>query len=98
MLKLTMVASVLSSLLAFQACSAKEPDYRNSTIEVPLKREVSLNSAVIPEALAVPDNRKVMPGKVVWHQSFEAARAASKVSGKPVLLFQMMGKLDDQFC
>jgi len=43
-------------------------------------------------------NPKVQPGKVPWHDSFAAACAASAKSGKPVLLFQMMGKLDDQFC
>lgn len=43
-------------------------------------------------------NPKVEPGKVTWHADFAAARAASAASGKPVLLFQMMGKLDDQFC
>jgi hypothetical protein len=43
-------------------------------------------------------NPKVEPGKVKWHTDFATARAASAKSGKPVLLFQMMGKLDDQFC
>jgi hypothetical protein len=43
-------------------------------------------------------NPKVEPGKVKWHAGFEAACAAAAKSGKPVLLFQMMGKLDDQFC
>ncbi len=49
-----------------------------------------------PHADAV--NPKVKPGDVVWHPSFVAAREASQQSGKPVLLFQLMGKLDDQFC
>jgi hypothetical protein len=35
---------------------------------------------------------------VVWHPSFDAALAASKDSGKPVLLFHLMGQLDKQFC
>ena len=43
-------------------------------------------------------NPKVTAGKVRWHSSYEAARKAAEKSGKPVLLFQMMGKLDDQFC
>ncbi len=45
-----------------------------------------------------PTNRTVEPGKVQWHASFEAAQAAAKQSGKPVLLFHMMGALDKQFC
>jgi hypothetical protein len=44
------------------------------------------------------DNPKVEPGLVRWHPSFAAACAAAKKSGKPVLLFQMMGRLDEQFC
>ncbi len=43
-------------------------------------------------------NPKVEPGKVKWHADFDAACKAAAKSGKPVLLFQMMGKLDDQFC
>ncbi len=43
-------------------------------------------------------NPKVQPGKVRWHATLADARAAASKSKKPVLLFQMMGKLDDQFC
>jgi hypothetical protein len=51
-----------------------------------------------PDTPASFVNPKVEPGKVRWHKSFDEARAASAKSGKPVLLFQMMGKLDDEFC
>ena len=44
------------------------------------------------------DNPKVEPGKVRWHKDFATACAAAQKSGKPVLLFQMMGKLDERFC
>ena len=43
-------------------------------------------------------NPKVPPGKVKWHSDLAAASTAAKKSGKPVLLFHMMGKLDDLFC
>lgn len=43
-------------------------------------------------------NPKVAPGLIRWHPSFEAACAAAKKSGKPVLLFQLMGQLDQEFC
>jgi hypothetical protein len=43
-------------------------------------------------------NPKVKPGDVKWHASFADACKAAQKSGKPVLLFQLMGKLDDQFC
>jgi hypothetical protein len=56
-----------------------------------------------PPGLAPPTtdgfvNPKVEPGKVKWHPDFDTACTAAAKSGKPVLLFQMMGKLDDQFC
>ncbi len=51
-----------------------------------------------PKHDAAFDNPKVAPGKVRWHADFAAACAASKESGKPVLLFQLMGNLDDRFC
>jgi len=51
-----------------------------------------------PPARADTDNPTVEPGRVVWHPSFDAALAASKDSGKPVLLFHLMGQLDKQFC
>lgn len=40
----------------------------------------------------------VKPGLVKWHQDLGAARRASKKSGKPLLVFHMMGRLDDRFC
>jgi hypothetical protein len=43
-------------------------------------------------------NPHVEPGRVKWHPTFAAACRAARKSGKPVLLFQMMGKLDEQFC
>jgi len=51
-----------------------------------------------PPAPVLADNPKVAPGKVAWHPDLAAACAASAKSKKPVLLFQMMGKLDEQFC
>jgi hypothetical protein len=43
-------------------------------------------------------NPQVKPGDVAWHSNFAAACEASKQSGKPVLLFQLLGKLDEEFC
>jgi hypothetical protein len=63
-------------------------------IEPPTKKLVANNSAIV----VATDNPKVKPGLVKWHATFAEASEASKKSGKPVLLFQMMGKLDDQFC
>jgi hypothetical protein len=43
------------------------------------------------------DNPRVRPGLVRWHANFDAACAASAESGKPVLLFQLLGRLDQRF-
>jgi hypothetical protein len=43
-------------------------------------------------------NKNVPPGLVAWRKDFATACSLSQHSGKPVLLFQMMGKLDDEFC
>ncbi len=43
-------------------------------------------------------SEKVEPGKVRWHKAIQTAMDASRESHKPVLLFQMMGHLDDRFC
>jgi hypothetical protein len=59
-----------------------------------VKQLVAAKSSTI----ANTENPKVKPGLVKWHSNFAEACEASKKSGKPVLLFQMMGKLDDQFC
>ena len=43
-------------------------------------------------------NPKVQPGLVHWHATMDEARLAARRSGRPILLFQMMGNLDEQFC
>jgi hypothetical protein len=43
-------------------------------------------------------NPKVKAGDVRWHATFAEACSASRRTHKPVLLFQLLGKLDDQFC
>jgi hypothetical protein len=42
--------------------------------------------------------QRVPRGQVRWHLDFAAACAASEQSHKPVLLFQMMGRLDERLC
>jgi hypothetical protein len=51
------------------------------------------NTTTIPDA-----NPTVEPGKVKWHKTLADAQAASEKTGRPVLLFHMMGQLDKQFC
>jgi hypothetical protein len=56
-------------------------------------------SAPAPVAPAADaNNPTVEPGKVKWHKTLADAQAAAAKSGRPVLLFHMMGQLDKQFC
>ncbi|HLJ97681.1 MAG TPA: hypothetical protein VKU02_31255 [Gemmataceae bacterium] len=66
-------------------------------IESPTKAVIAAQSSTAPAAQAL-QNPKVQAGRVSWHPDFISACKAARVSGKPVLLFQMMGKLDEQFC
>ena len=65
------------------------------------KRVIEMAPKAVVAAAAPADatmNPTVEAGKVKWHPTLEAAQAAAKNSGKSVLLFQMMGHLDKQFC
>jgi hypothetical protein len=73
------------------------PDGGKRVIEMPVKKAMaSLAPGSAPLKSEV--NPTVKPGEIRWHPSFAAAREAAKKSGKPVLLFHMMGQLDKQFC
>ena len=43
------------------------------------------------------ENPTVEPGDVRWHEDFDQARSAANTSQRPVLLFQMIGRLDQRF-
>jgi hypothetical protein len=73
------------------------PDRGKAVIESPAKTVIANTAPAKPGADGFV-NPKVEPGKVKWHATFAEACAASAKSGRPVMLFQMMGKLDDQFC
>jgi len=75
-------------------------DHGKYDIELPVKNTIAGNQMADQPAASSDKfrNPKVEPGKVRWHEDFQTACAASKKSGKPVLLFQMIGKLDDRFC
>ena len=61
-------------------------------------KKLVAEAAPAPRPVATgADNPTVEPGKVKWHESFAAACTAAKKSSKPVLLFQMMGRLDQRF-
>ena len=74
-----------------QQAPAKAADLSKRVVEAPIKHGNWLR----PNA---PGDRRVAPGLVAWHTDLDAAKAASARTGKPVLLFQLLGNLDDEFC
>lgn len=88
----------LGGVMGYAVAQERQVPGPKRQIELPTKAVLANRTA--PAAAAEPGfaNPKVQPGKVRWHVSFAAAQAAAQKSGKPVLLFHMMGKLDDQFC
>lgn len=76
----------------------RKPDITKTVmVERPAANLLAGLSAAAPPA-ADPVNPRVPPGKVRWHRDLAAACAAARTSHKPVLVFHMMGKLDDRFC
>jgi hypothetical protein len=75
-------------------------DLPKRVIEMHAQRLLAAGAAPAgpPAAGAGFVNPKVQPGKVRWHADYATACRASAQSGKPVLLFQMMGRLDEKFC
>ncbi len=72
-------------------------DVGKELIELTPKKLIAETAPAPRPALIDADNPWVEPGKVRWHESFEAAKKAAANTGKPVFLFQMMGRLDQQF-
>ena len=73
-------------------------DIGKTIVERPTEQLLASATTTTNEAAPTFVNPKVEPGKVKWHADFATARAASAKSGKPVLLFQLLGRLDEQFC
>ncbi len=103
----TGVFLLVGALAATAALGDDKPPIRlrdvgKAAIEAPSKGLLTQSQpaprAVAPTRPEVPAGPKVMPGKVRWHADFAAACAAATTSGKPVLLFHLMSKLDDRFC
>ena len=82
---LTASLAVLATALSFSSS-------RNATAATP-----AITSPANAEKPA-DDNPRVAPGLVKWHTTLAEAKAASERSGRPVLVFHMMGQLDKQFC
>lgn len=83
--------------LPFADAARLQDRLSKDVIELPLKVALRRSTGAGPVDLPPLENG-VEPGKVAWHGSFEEALGAAAQSGKPVLLFQLLGRLDDEFC
>ncbi len=83
-----------SALVAGFAIPKQRHDMSKSFIERPIEGLIKSVPGLAGDA---DENPIVEPGKVVWHADFATACAASAESGKPVLLFQLLGQLDHRF-
>jgi hypothetical protein len=96
------VAGPITAMLAASASGAADTETKvdrgKEVIESPSKRLVAGKSGNVAVTAEPFVNPKVAPGKVHWHGDFAQACQAATKSHKPVLLFQMMGRLDEKFC
>jgi hypothetical protein len=60
---------------------------------VAFSQDAELHDGAAPSAA----NPHVTPGKVRWHADFAAACDAGRISRKPVLLFHLLGRLDQEY-
>ena len=88
------LARLTAGLAAFATVLAVNSS-RNAAGAAPAE---PLAQLVLARAAPGEENPRVLPGLVQWHPTFEAARDAAEKSGRPVLVFHMMGQLDRQFC
>lgn len=95
--RLALLAVLPASLVCLSAADPPPGPKPKGRIERPVK-DVVANTIPAPAPVVAADNPTVEAGKVKWHKTLEDAQAASIKSGKPVLLFQMMGYLDKKFC
>ena len=76
---------------------ARSLDVSKTLIENSPKKLLAPTSLRHESSLPISDNPKCKPGLVTWHANLQEAKTASRRSGKPILLFQLLGKLDETF-
>jgi hypothetical protein len=79
------------------ADEGQRPDRGKRLLEAPLERVIPAGDRETGGGVD-GENPAVAPGAIRWHDGLAAARTASKASGRPVLLFQLLGRLDQEFC
>ena len=75
---------------------AQRPVFRGVCVLIALVGGVVFTAWLFADRSSVA-NPTVSAGLVDWHRDFSTAIAASKQSGKPVLLFTLLGNLDETY-
>ncbi len=83
--------AVLAAFVVLAGCS--RPESRPTADACKMAEEGPLLVQLRP---AVPAWLAEM--KVRWHASPEEAVAAARRSGRPVMVFDLLGRLDEEFC
>lgn len=93
------LTAAILALAAMQAAFGQDrADMSKALREFPTARLLRTTDLLAPGTRSKVPNPKVKPGLVTWHGSFDEAVAAAKGSGKPVLLLNLLGNLDEEFC
>ncbi len=76
---------------------ARSLDVSKKFIETSPKELLEPTAVHHESSLPISDDPQCKPGLVTWHANLQEAKTASRRSGKPILLFQLLGKLDETF-
>jgi hypothetical protein len=87
------LAMLLTLAVSQASGDGQPPGFGHDITKGSVEATANVN-AIVPQS----DNPKVQPGLVGWHPTMAEACAAARRTGKPVLLFQLMGNLDERFC
>ena len=78
------------------------PDAKKTRVELPIKeavRDRRKEELELPLKVKFGSTPSLVPVRtLLWQPSFEKAVDAATASGKPVLLFQLLGRFDEEFC
>ena len=87
------VESLLVEMTKVSEPVSEQPDNSNDTNPA----VSNINTIEAGNTRADSNNPSVEPGLVNWHSDLTAAALQSKISGKPVFHFQLLGQLDHRF-
>lgn len=90
-------ATVFTSLLA-SPCLAQERrmDLRKAVIEAPVAKVLMNSDSLVTSGASARSKR--VAGLVTWRSNLGTAIDAAAKTGKPILHFQLLGRLDEEFC